>query len=89
MRLPSALSLCRLRLPLLVCLAGFAIFSLPAQESAARSCPKTIDRTYYSDASHTVVVGSCTTACNRVTNCSGVQTAFSTVETEPCPCFVG
>ena len=87
MRLRFASSLRRLRLPIALSLFALAALTVPARESSARACAKVIDRTYYSDATKTVIVGYCTTACNRVTNCSGTQTAYWTQVTEPCPCF--
>jgi hypothetical protein len=59
----------------------------PADASAARGSDTIVKRIYYSDASMTTVVGSCTFnyRCSGVSRCSGTATAYYTETVDECP----
>lgn len=79
-------TLLRSRLALLVAL--LAVFGLTlaglSQPAAMAACPDAAYVTYYSDASHTTVVGRCSHACCKLWTCTGELTDYYTVRTFSC-----
>ena len=76
----------RSRLNLLVVLLVALIASLTAlpQPSAIAACPDAARVNYYSDATHTTLVGTCWHNCCELWTCTGQITDFYTVRKRVC-----
>ena len=81
-----ARNLLRSRLSLLVVLLALFAVTLAAlpQQAAIAACPDAARVYYYSDASHTTLVGQCWHDCCRLWTCTGQLTDFWTVFKRPC-----
>jgi hypothetical protein len=77
-----------LRSRLTLLLALLAIFAVtlvgPPKPAVMAACPDAANVIYYSDASHTTVVGRCWHDCCKIWTCTGQLTDFFTVRKRPC-----
>ncbi len=65
--------------------AILAITALASHPASSRSaCPADLETDYYSDATHTVLVGTYIRVCNGHTNTWGTVTQYSVCHTEGC-----
>lgn len=72
-------------LALALIVTGAALSSSPATTAfAGPCCGHAMSVTYYSDASHTTVVGRCFFPCNDDPTCTGTQTEFFTTKQLQC-----
>jgi hypothetical protein len=66
--------------------AAFALSVLAVQPSQAIAfCRPNSTTTYYSDASHSTVVGRCSAGCCTPCQCTGTTSPYSTSQTFYCP----
>ena len=72
-------------LALTLIVTGAALCSSPSSTAFAQTCcGHATSVTYYSDASHTTVVGHCVFPCYDDPVCTGTQTPFSTTKQLQC-----
>lgn len=81
-----ARTLLRSRLSLLLpLLAVFAVtLAGPSQPAAVAACPDAANVYYYSDATHSTIVGRCWHNCCQLWTCTGQLTDYYTVRLRSC-----